>query len=388
MEEVKAWQHGYPLETLLAIEKTYARYNQHSLSPFSIVKKNTIAEKLFQLTLHVSPERDEGVPRWAYNCAVTKVHTSMRLFQDIEVARREKGDVVLTHIAGDWSDASWRAEWIALLDGITAPLWVQVWADDAEMCKIVSATCRRVGSKVSTFGEVLTWFFRDAEDTRTPRVFSTIPSEHLLGCCQLLLEPTFADCVSDMTRELSALSLAFTNHYSNYNANKAWSALALRGYSADPGVIEKPAEMNEAWHFKHHAESFALQDTVLRAQLPAVERILTHIAPEGIWHRIRLMRLSPGGGELKRHTDQVDTDSGVGLGQLMRIHVPLETNEHVTVTVWDEYGAPHEEHMPVGTAWMLDTRWPHCAVNAGETPRIHLVLDVETTFALLERLHA
>ena len=38
------------------------------------------------------------------------------------------------------------------------------------------------------------------------------------------------------------------------------------------------------------------------------------------------MNLAPGGGELERHTDQVDPDAGVNDAKLMRFHFPIVTN--------------------------------------------------------------
>jgi hypothetical protein len=98
------------------------------------------------------------------------------------------------------------------------------------------------------------------------------------------------------------------------------------------------------------------------------------------------MRLGPGNGELQRHTDQVDEDSGLGLGQLMRIHVPLKTNSKVAFTVWDPDDQPTIVNMEYGEAWMLDTRWPHMAINAGDEERLHLVIDAPTNPALLSML--
>mgnify|MGYP003306674190 CR=1 FL=1 len=59
-------------------------------------------------------------------------------------------------------------------------------------------------------------------------------------------------------------SLEFTNHYSNYNKEKAWSAISLRGYSPDWRFITKPVEMNKKWQEEHKDEKFELQDTELR----------------------------------------------------------------------------------------------------------------------------
>jgi hypothetical protein len=98
------------------------------------------------------------------------------------------------------------------------------------------------------------------------------------------------------------------------------------------------------------------------------------------------MRLKPGGGELERHTDQVDPDSGGSMGKLARIHFPIKTNDDVKFTVWDVIGNPQTIHMAAGECWFLDTRKPHMAINAGSEERIHLVVDIETEKGLYDKL--
>jgi hypothetical protein len=93
-------------------------------------------------------------------------------------------------------------------------------------------------------------------------------------------------------------------------------------------------------------------------------------------HRIRFMKLKSGNGELDRHTDLVDTDSGVGNGKLMRIHFPIVTNDRVMFESWELTGNKQCVNMKVNEAWLLDTRKPHRAVNEGEEDRVHLVIDV------------
>ena len=89
------------------------------------------------------------------------------------------------------------------------------------------------------------------------------------------------------------------------------------------------------------------------------------------------MKLSPNGGTLDRHTDQVDKDSGVADRKVMRFHFPLITNDRVEFTTWEVNGKPKQVHMEVGECWYIDTRKPHRAINNGDTDRVHLVVDVE-----------
>ena len=241
---------------------------------------------------------------------------------------------------------------------------------------------------MTTFGEVFAWFLKTSDedplgmDTWSRVIEVPRAHEHIIGPMAV----DAADQAKALWEQVQANPAVFQNHYSNYNAKQAWSAVSIRGYSPDTSMIAKPEEMNDKWKEAHRNDVFTMQDTTLRAQWPAIEAILARFPKSCVWHRLRLMRLSPGGGELQRHTDQVDVDSGFGVGQLMRVHIPLVTNPGVVFTVWDTKGEARNVHMPVNTVWALDTRWPHRAINGGTSERVHLVMDVETTPALQDLL--
>ena len=56
---MKEWQHGHELDFLLDLEGFYSRYNEYSFSPFSAMKKNTIASGLHNKTFKVYERADE-----------------------------------------------------------------------------------------------------------------------------------------------------------------------------------------------------------------------------------------------------------------------------------------------------------------------------------------
>ena len=178
-----------------------------------------------------------------------------------------------------------------------------------------------------------------------------------------------------LKERLWMMNYEFTNHYSNYNKRNSWSAISLRGYTPDWAFITKPAEMSKKWKEENKDVEFKLQDTELRKMFPEVEDLLKLLP--GKPHRIRFMKLSPDGGELQRHTDQVDPDAGVGDGKLMRFHFPIETNKEVIFNQWDWDAKLVEAHMKVGECWYIDVRKPHRAINGGTEERTHLVVDIE-----------
>jgi hypothetical protein len=144
--------------------------------------------------------------------------------------------------------------------------------------------------------------------------------------------------------------------------------------------------MNDKWKEENKDNVFGLIDTPLYEVFPEVREFVEQLGKK--IHRVRFMRLKPGGGELERHTDQVDSDSGGSKGKLARIHVPIKTNDDVIFTVWNTKGKPEKINMKVGEYWFLDTRKAHQAINGGAEERIHLVIDVVSEGNLYDNLVA
>lgn len=79
----------------------------------------------------------------------------------------------------------------------------------------------------------------------------------------------------------------------------------------------------------------------------------------------RFLKLGAG-SEIKRHRDyELGPEDG-----FVRVHIPVQTNDAVLFTL-DDVGIP----MKVGEAWFLNVNKYHSVTNAGETDRIHLVID-------------
>jgi hypothetical protein len=294
--------------------------------------------------------------------------TPITAFLDVVLARKQAGDRVVN--AFTYSHPEHMTNYLA---GFTEPTWVWIWQECEEQKRIVlDAGFDFIGGKITSFAEIRGLYFKDPAG-REKRQHPRLDPTEFIGLHRL---PINVD-VTAAAREIDALGATFTNHYSSYNTNKSWSALSLRGYTADPGFILKPSEMGKKWKLEHAHEVFELQDTALRAQLPAVDALHEQLTSIATPHRIRLMKLTPGGGELQRHTDLVDRDTGISDGHLARFHIPIITNDDVTFTSWDMRGERHDAQMKAGEIFYLDTRQPHQAVNAGADARVHLVVDVE-----------
>lgn len=377
-DTMKPWQHGISIDYLSELEARFEYYNAFSCSPFSEMTKPKLADALHHSRLHVF---DWGIVE---NDFVT-TSTGIKAYLDVTIARKEAGDRVIEAFC--CSDPQPMVDYLKTCEEAT---WVWIWQEDEQQRQIVhDAGYEFVGSKITSFAEIRGLYFREADDALVfvPRQRSKVDPTEFIGVYRT---PINVD-VTDAVKELNALTIDFTDHYSNYagtagvdgkRGKRAWSALSLRGYSSDPGFIEKPSEMNKKWHAEHEGEKFALQDTVLRTQLPAIAAVCEPLLKLSSPHRIRLMRLTPGGGELRRHTDLVDKDSGISDGHVARFHFPLITNPDVLFNSWGMDGVCHEVNMMIGECWYLDTRKPHRAINGGETERTHLVVDVESNDAV------
>lgn len=352
---MKPWQHGYELDYLNEIANNYSSYNSYSLSPFSQVKKNNVAEMLHKKTLMIAEEV-------MLEISPVKVNSSIVLHGKTLIATKQKGDVTISKLAGD------ETKLIQTINVVKENAWLYVWAEDPIQNKIAeSCKFKRVGSKITTFGEIYAIYYR-GEDREFPQVN---PAEIL----SIKKVDTVDELLIGQIKNKLDLLPSFTNHYSNYNKGKSWSALSLRGYSSDPSFITKPSEMNDKWLEENRDVEFSMQDTSLYDQFFEVRTLLSHFNDTEI-HRVRFMKLAPLKGELERHTDQVDVDSGGSVGKLARLHFPIKTNPKVSFTVWDCDGREQNVHMKEGECWFLDTRKPHRAVNGGDEERIHLVVDV------------
>ena len=369
---MKDWQKGIELDDLLDQEKTWVDYNKRCLSPFLEMKKNKIAAAI---------DVDDYVcgDGWAVQSRVLKVRTKINMYSayKIPIATIEKGDRVVDRMA--FSQPSSGAKIIRVLKDYDEDTFLYLNEEyESDRMIAIAAGYRKLGIKINTFGDIQGVYFKDQPSfLGDRREFKE--QNMMLPVEKLVLIKTNIPDVSNicdiLAQRVEMMDYKFTNHYSNYNKDKSWSAISLRGYSPEWSFITKPAEMSKKWKEENKDVEFKLQDTELRKMFPEVEELLRWLPGEP--HRIRFMNLSPGGGELQRHTDQVDPDAGVNDLKLMRFHFPIVTNKDVIFNQWDWHAELVEAHMQVGECWYLDVRKPHRAINGGTDMRTHLVVDVE-----------
>jgi hypothetical protein len=390
-ETPKAWQLGYKLEHLKEVADFFRAYDQpYAYGKNASVNEAAIASAAEQGFLRLAFADHEGAKCLVAAMVVQQTWraTNVRGFAGTILGEVLPGDRVIHRVAVGNGFAGVLSRMIVHevleandADGTT---WARIWQECPTARGIFeSLAFRWRGSKVRASSEILgEWSFNamDPVVDVAEALKAQSPAEHVTLQKLALHVP---DSLLTEARVDVAMIEKWAPHYSTYNRRGTWSALALRGYGGNAEFIIKPSEMSKHWQFENpHCLSLALADTPLRAQLRGVAR-LVDLVP-GVKHRIRLMRLAAHKGELSRHADITDPDAGVTPPQLMRIHIPIVTNDHVRFSQWDLLGGRIEAHMGHGEAWYLDTRKPHTAVNAGLNDRVHLVMDVEANPALLE----
>jgi len=371
---VKDWQKGFELDLLKHYEKAYEHYNSYALSPFGEMKKNTIANLLSLGELLIDFDTDILSSR-----KTAKASSKIVMHGSTVIGNIQKNDRIIKYV----SDPTLISR-LSYLPSLS--YWLYVWAEDKEANDIALASgFEYVGGKISTYGEIYSIYLKENQSDTDMYGNSVRKVAYDRVEDISLMQLDFAPIPLDIVASLNLNDLpAFQNHYSNYNKKKSWSAIALRGYSQNPLMIEKPLEMNDKWHKEHEGEHFELQNTPFMEHFPQLKEFVKNSDIE--FHRIRLMKLTPKGGELTRHTDQVDPESFNTVGGLIRIHYPLITNDKVEFKVWSPRGIKQTVNMKVGECWMLDTRKPHSVYNGGDSDRIHLVVDIKVNDDIYQKL--
>ena len=373
---MKPWQKGFELDYLKSLESKYDNYNSYTLSPFVQVNKNNIADMLGEGTFKIVSEDT------MFNVSISKTSSAITMHGNTVIANKKIDDITFSKMTGDI--VLLKQEIKKYIENAMPPgrlfpydCWMYVWAEDTEMNNLANdcGFCK-VGPKITTFGEMYMIYYRGMA-----RPFPTIDKAEYASIKKIGdVKPELIQGIYEKLQKLPE----FTNHYSNYNKGKSWGALSLRGYRPEPEFITKPIEMSDKWKEENKDVHFELQDTVMYNDFPEVRELLKEFGDK--IHRVRFMRLKPGGGELQRHTDQVDPDSGGSLGKVARLHFPIKTNDDVVFTVWGTQGNAQKIHMAKNECWFLDTRKPHRALNGGGEERIHLVVDIETEKNLHDRI--
>ena len=227
---MKEWQHGIDLDVLLAIESLYEKYNTYTDSPFKQIKKNNIAEALHNGDLKVLYRN--GAPVSSHFSHRAKVCSPIYMCGDTLIGEKIKNDLTLSCFAGE---KQWHLE--RLRDYKFDNAWLQVWAEDKEANDLaIEAGFTYVFGKITTFGEIISMYFRDSVNTFYKREHPYIHPAEKKNIFKLADVPS--QYIQSIRSKIENMDIRYVIHYSKYNQKDSWSAISLRGYSDDPGFIE------------------------------------------------------------------------------------------------------------------------------------------------------
>ena len=265
---MKDWQKGIELDELLKLEKTWDGFNERCLSPFLEMKKNKIANS-------IDLNEYQFGHQWAIQSRVLKAKSKINMYSayKIPIATVEKGDRVVDRMACNQPE-----EVVRIMQRYNEDTFLFI-NEEHNIDRFVAswAGFRKLGIKINTFGDIQGVYFKDrVEGAFGKREF---PEQNMMHeaeykvLTQADFRPVpwigaeglrFGWICEALKERLEIMDYEFTNHYSNYNKDKSWSAISLRGYSPDWGMITKPEEMSKKWKEENKDVEFKLQDTELR----------------------------------------------------------------------------------------------------------------------------
>ena len=160
----------------------------------------------------------------------------------------------------------------------------------------------------------------------------------------------------------------FSKVKTKYSKSDDWTAISLRGYGPDPLDILKPNVLKSGVN-----EQAKLQDTSLINEMgfQVINDVLAKIP--STFERVRFMKIKANSG-IGKHSDKIDKDFGLEDGKIVRIHIPIRTNDQVEFCLW-EGREKLTNYLEVGHYYYVDVRAPHAVTNNSDVDRIHLVVD-------------
>ena len=185
---------------------------------------------------------------------------------------------------------------------------------------------------------------------------------------ELALEP----CTEDLSGAAEFLdNLDFTKVKTKYTKGNDWTAISLYGYGPKITDILKPGVLKSSVNIDEQLQWTNLHEAT---PLNPVFKILENLPCK--YERVRFMKLEAG-KIIGKHSDKIDKDLGFDDGQIIRVHVPIRTNDDVVFSLFESSRAKvaHEYRLKTGHYYYTDVTKPHAVRNMSDVDRIHLVVD-------------
>ena len=156
-----------------------------------------------------------------------------------------------------------------------------------------------------------------------------------------------------------------------YTKGDDWTALSFHGYGSHPLDILKPGVLKSSVNIDEQLQWTNLHEAT---PLNPVFKILENLPCK--YERVRFMKLEAG-KVIGKHSDKIDKDLGFDDGQIIRVHVPIRTNDDVVFSLFESSRAKvaHEYRLKTGHYYYTDVTKPHAVRNMSDVDRIHLVVD-------------
>ena len=370
-DEMRPWQHGYPLVDLKRIRQLFDRYEPYSFGRFSIPNESQIALMLADKTGYLLVD-STGIPGGFMAAKIAKRNSVRKDFAGRSLVIRE-GDFQIQHLTYEDGVSQDIIESHLLQFAGNRSIWADIHAEDRPRIRLLERLgFQVVAGRVSASSEIYSILLRSNRPAM--RLPGPMHPSHRASLEEL--SPAFITSqeIADICQQIES-GVSWADHYSSYNMRHSWSAISLRGFSDDPAFIVKPAEMSKKWKEQNPELLDAeVRDTVVMAQFPTIVGICQRLGTR--LQRVRLMRVRAGDGALSRHADITDREAGPMPGQIARLHIPIVSDPSCRFMSWDLSGEMRSRHLNEGSLWYLDTRKPHAVSNEGSPrDRIHLVID-------------
>jgi len=371
---MKEWQNGYELPYLKQLRSIFkTEYKPYCFGAFGIPNERDLATWLKDDQVVMTAEKDTLLIFKQYNAKSSiKDFTGSRILV-------ERGDVVIKHIAGKQKQKVFNY----IMDQLKGyRVLVQVFEEHEEHMKLIKDhKLNFISTKIAASSDLIGIY---ATKENHPYKLAKGEEIHIKS-----LVPKFLtnSQLKQVREELESFS-SWADHYSGYNKRQSWSAFGLRGYDKDPNFIIKPGEMSQKWKRENPEKLVAKSDwTDIIDKFPYTKSLLEKFPLKGSkLDRVRFMRLKSGKGELSRHADITDREAGVQPGSVVRLHIPIITNDKVIFHSWSHRGDKKAYNMKEGSLTYLDVRKPHTATNTGDQDRIHLVIDLYASEELTKHI--
>jgi hypothetical protein len=356
-----SWQKGYDIEMLKTLKKVFQKdYKPYVFGAFGMPNERDIADAL--ANGKVVKTNNDTIAIYQVYSAKSKITDFTQTNINIQ-----SGWVYIKHIAG----AQKKKILKYFIDKIESPILLEIFDEDVELKNLVEYLgFKYVTTKIAASSDLKGIYCRNVN------INYSLPDVEKINIKQLSNNFLSNKQLSSIRHELEIYS-SWANHYSSYNKRQSWSAFSIRGYEpTDSNFIIKPNEMSQSWKKENPEKLVTKSDWTNIAHLfPETKKIVESMFFNAVPDRVRFMKLTKGKGELSRHADITDKEAGVMPNKVVRLHIPIQTNEDVIFQSWSHKGEKSVVNMPEGTLWYLDVRKPHTAVNNGDLDRIHLVMD-------------